>query len=90
MVHRYGAAPFAQILLRFVDDPIKAASLNISFKLSVPLLSVKLGKPGGETWLALQWKVLGRLLRFVEPRSYLACSKIPVEDNFTRSIADRE
>ncbi len=43
-----GAAPFAQILLRFVDDPIKATSLNIGFKLSVPFLCVELSEPGAK------------------------------------------
>jgi hypothetical protein len=43
-----GAAPVAQVLPRFLDEPIKAAGIDVGFELSVPFLSVKLSKPGAK------------------------------------------
>jgi hypothetical protein len=41
-----GAAPLSPILPSFFNEPIETAGLNISDKLPVPFLGVKLGKPG--------------------------------------------
>jgi hypothetical protein len=42
------AAPFSHIPACFVDEPIEMAGLNVSDKLPVPFLGVKLSKPDSE------------------------------------------
>jgi hypothetical protein len=41
-----GAAPLSQVMPTFFNEPIETAGVNISDKLPVPFLGVKLGKPG--------------------------------------------
>ena len=43
-----GAASLAQILACVVDEPIEVAGLNLGFKLPIPVLGVKLSKPGSK------------------------------------------
>jgi hypothetical protein len=43
-----GAASVAQVLPRFVDEPIQSTGANIGFELPVPFLRVKLSKPSAK------------------------------------------
>jgi hypothetical protein len=43
-----GRAPISNVVPRFVDKPIEAASFNVSLELTIPVRRVKLGKPGAK------------------------------------------